>query len=142
MTGIRALFGDAVIAVGTKIRGGLPNVLDDYDFDYQRHDFAGWTAPAPLARYTTHASIAPDVVRSALDELPDSKLLRIAATIIAGWKPILLSAHVAALTDLDLFIATLRDRANQFEAVERDASEPWLSTDHLIDHMTPRNRGE
>ncbi|QBP30248.1 hypothetical protein KDW77_gp34 [Mycobacterium phage Pinnie] len=141
MTGIRALFGDALIAVGEKVRGGLPNVHAEYDWDYQRHTLAGWTAPAPLQRYTTHASIQPDVVRSALDDLPDSKLLRIAATIITGWKPILLSSAAAALTDLDLFIAALRDRADQFEAVERDANEPWLNTDHLIDHLTPRDRG-
>ncbi len=134
------LVGDALIAAGEKIQGGLPSI-PDYDWDYQRHTLAGWSAPAPLHRYTTRASIQPDVVRSALDDLPDSKLLRIAATIITGWKPILLSSAAAALTDLDLFIAALRDRADQFEAVERDANEPWLSTDHLMDHLTPRDRG-
>ncbi|AKF14535.1 hypothetical protein SEA_CAMBIARE_33 [Mycobacterium phage Cambiare] len=142
MTGIRVLIGDALIAAGERIQGGLPSI-PEFDPNYQRHtQRAGWTAPAPLQRFTTGESIAPDMVRSALDELPDSKLLRIAATIIAGWKPILLSAQLAALTDLDLFIAALRDRANQFEAVERDAGEPWLSTDHLLEHLNPRTRGE
>lgn len=138
---IRELVGDALIAAGEKVRGGLPSI-PEFDPNYQRHTArAGWTAPAPLERFTTGESIAPDVVRSALDELPDSKLLRIAATIIAGWKPILLSSRLAALTDLDLFIATLRDRADQFEAVESDAAEPWLNTNHLLEHMTPRDRG-
>ncbi|ASR77234.1 hypothetical protein SEA_AVOCADO_32 [Mycobacterium phage Avocado] len=140
MRSLRVLVGDALIAAGEAIQGGLPSI-PEFDPNYQRHTAAGWTAPAPLQRYTTGASIAPDVVKSALADLPDSELIRNAATVIAGWKPILLSAAVAALTDLDLFIAELRDRANQFEAVERDANEPWLSRDHLIDHLNPRNSG-
>lgn len=136
---VRVLAGDALIALGEKVRGrrvrfdGIEPA--DYDVTYQRHtERAGWTAPAPLQRYTTGQSIAPAEVRSALDELPDSGLLRIAATVIAGWKPILISAAAAALTDVDLFIAALRDRADQFEAVERDADSPLpLTPSDLLD---------
>lgn len=115
----RELAGDAVIAVGTKLRG------------------AGETWPATYYEPQLTggpAKITKPQIRSALDALPDSKLLRIAATIIAGWRPLLVRDHVAALTDVDLLIETLRDRANQFEAVERDADRPFPNNvDHLVD---------
>lgn len=142
---VRVLAGDALIALGEKVRGRRVRFAGiepaDYDVDYQRHtDRAGWTAPAPLQRYTTAASIQPDVVKSALADLPDSKLIRNAAVVIADWKPILLSAAAAALTDLDLFIAELRNRADQFEAIERDADSPIpLIPDDLAKHVFPVN---
>ncbi|AKF14895.1 hypothetical protein AVT46_gp34 [Mycobacterium phage MOOREtheMARYer] len=141
MKSLRVLVGDALIAAGEAIQGGLPSI-PEFDPNYQRHTAAGWTAPAPLQTYTTGESIAPDVVRSALDDLPDSKLLRIAATIITGWKPILLSSAAAALTDVDLFIQALRDRADQFEAVERDADSPFPLTPTDLDrHLNPADYG-
>lgn len=132
---IRELIGDALIAAGEKIRGGAPNV--DLDLPAE----GGWESEGlllaePFHRYTTVPAITPDVVRSALDDLSDSKLLRIAATIIAGWKPILLSTAVAALTDVDLLVQALRDRADQFEAVEADADAPFLTPVHLDEHLS------
>lgn len=130
---LRVLAGDALIAVGEKVRGrrvrfeGIEPA--DWAPDFQRHTArAGWTAPAPLQRYTTAPSIAPAEIRSALDELPDSTLIFIAATVIAGWKPILLSSAAAAMTDVDLLIDTLRDRATQFRVVEADADRPFPNT--------------
>jgi hypothetical protein len=117
---IRRLLGEALIAAGEKISG--TDSRDVWPGEYAiaagrfESDGPDLAAPIPL-----------DEVRCALDELPDSKLLRIAATIIAGWKPILLSTAVAALTDVDVLVQALRDRANQFEAVEADADKPFLT---------------
>lgn len=142
---VRVLAGDALIALGETIRGRRVRFAGiepaDYDVNYQRHDpAAGWTAPAPLRTYTTGAAITPDVVRSALDELPDSQLIAIAATIIAGWKPILLPTSTAALTDVDVLVAALRDRAAQFRAVEHDADEPFLTRANLDAHLNGPSR--
>ncbi|QFG09987.1 hypothetical protein KDW74_gp33 [Mycobacterium phage Antsirabe] len=121
MSAIRAwreLAGDALIAAGVVVRGRP-------EFSAQPQLIGG------------PARIQPETIRSALDELPDSRLLRIAATIIAGWKPILFQSDEGrrAAGDVDVLVATLRDRANQFEAVERDADRPFH-------HLTPAPRGE
>lgn len=66
-------------------------------------------------------AIPREDVRRALDSRTDAELFAIAATVIEGWIPILLPDHVAAMTDVHLLVAALRDRAAQFEAVERDS---------------------
>ncbi|AHJ86583.1 hypothetical protein Jolie2_33 [Mycobacterium phage Jolie2] len=105
----RELAGDALIAVGEKVRGAG----EDWPANYYEPQLTG--GPARITK---------PQIRSALDELSDSKLLRIAAKVIAGWRPLLVRDHVAALTDVDLLIEVLRDRADQFEAVEN----PLLTT--------------
>lgn len=137
----RDLAGDALVAIGEVVRGGSANVDVDFDDTIKRHtQAAGWQAPirtggamesdGPLLSWPAPA-IPRAEVRSALDDLSDSKLLNVAATVIAGWKPILLSTEAAALTDVDLLVEALRDRAAQFQAVEHDAGEAWQSPDHL-----------
>ena len=146
---IRELAGDAIVAIGYKIRGGLPNLLTTPDFDdtvkVHEPDY-GWHVPFHTGAMESDGpqlawGINRGEIRSALDELSDSKLLNIAATIIAGWKPLLLSVEAAALTDVDLLVQALRDRAAQFRAVEDDADEPFhpVQLDTLYD--SPR-RGE
>lgn len=94
---VRVLAGDAMIAAGHAIRGGLPNAADWP---------AGDTAP----------SMPRGEVRSALHDLPDSRLIGIAAAVIAGWAPILLVSNPE--TNVDLLIDALRDRRDQFAAAE------------------------
>lgn len=127
---MRQLFGDALIALGELVRGGSANVdvwAGEYAVSAGRMESDGPDLTKPIPR---------DEVRCALDELPDSQLLNIAATVLGGWKPILLSTAASALTDVDVLIEALRDRAAQFRAVEDDAREPWLSTTHLGAHLT------
>lgn len=69
---LRVLVGDALIAVGEAIR-------PDYARDRDR--------ARPLQSFEP---IPRSEARAALDELTDSHLLNIAATVIAGWTPILL----------------------------------------------------
>ena len=134
---IRLLLGDALIAVGEKIRGGLPNV--DHG-----HLAGAWESDGPLLTQPQlvggPALITPAQVGEALDELPDSQLLNIAATIIAGWKPLLITSEFgrAAAPDVDVLIDILRDRAAQFRAVEDDADKRFPNTPRdLIDHLYP-----
>ncbi|GFG65782.1 hypothetical protein MKUB_32720 [Mycobacterium kubicae] len=98
-----------------------------------RMEFDGPDAAAPIA-------VAE--VRSALHELPDSELFGVAARVIEAWAPLMLPT-VRAATDVDVLIDALRDRAVQFEAVERDADEPFPTPAHLGATLTrlPR-RGE
>ena len=117
---VRVLAGDALIALGEKVRGAG----ETWPASYYEPQLTG--GPAKITK---------PQIRSALDELPDSKLLRIAATIIAGWRPLLVRDHVAALTDVDLLIETLRDRATQFEAIESDAAKPFLTTANLLETL-------
>lgn len=123
---LRTLAGDALIAAGEKLHGGLANVdvagcIGDGCPRGANGCFLCSEVPPPFVRYTTAPAIAPAEVRAAIDELPDSKLLNIAAQIIAGWKPILLSAEAGALTDVDVLVDALRDRAARFAAAEVDA---------------------
>lgn len=129
-----ALAGDALIAAGVVLvercdQSGPPHYFDT--FGRMESDAADVIAPTP--------TIPPSDVRSALDELPDSQLINVAATVIAGWKPILLHT-LTDLTDIDVLIAALSDRAAQFAAVEHDAAEPFLTTAHLGAHLPPRGK--
>lgn len=138
VAGLRVLLGDALIAAGIAVRG---DVADTFDGQYGRMECEGPDAadtyiPAEFRIPPAWAPIPLTDVRAALDELPDSSLLSIAATIIAGWKPILLKT-TGDHTDVDVLIDVLHDRATQFRAVERDANTPLLTVDHLIDHVDP-----
>ena len=118
LAAFRALTGDALIALGDWIGGGSPN-------------FDGWTSTDHLLGgmesdgpdLTKPAPIPLSEVRSAVADLPDSQLLRVAATVIEGWTPLLLAVTRDA-TDADVLVETLRDRAAQFEAVETDVERP------------------
>jgi hypothetical protein len=152
-----ALAGDALIAFGVALRercdqSGPP----PYDVDaFGRMEADGPDAAETcigdgcprgargcfLCSDTSAPAIPPTEIRSALDELPDSQLINIAATVIAGWKPILLHT-LTDLTDIDVLIAALSDRAAQFRAVEHDAAEPFLTGAHLGAHLTSSRRGE
>lgn len=123
----RSLVGDALIAAGVLVRGNRTKLGID--------ETLPWADPRYILPAFKSSPIPRDTIRSALDELPDSKLLRIAATIIAGWRPLLVRDHVAALTDVDLLIETLRDRATQFEAIESDAAKPFLTTANLLETL-------
>lgn len=105
---LRELGGDALIAIGEKL-GGYPGRTFPTP--------APWVPAVdanPVTRYVTAAKLDPRETRSALlDELSDSGLLTIAATVIAGWKP----------TDVDVLVDALRDRAAQFSAAETEAYE-------------------
>lgn len=131
------LAGDALGAAGAALRTRREGFAD-----YEAGDFllAGGRMESDGPDQTD--PIPTSEVRSAFDELPDSRLLNIAATVIAGWKPILLKT-TGDLTDVDVLVDALRDRAAQFAAVELDADEPFPSPAHLSAHLThsPR-RGE
>lgn len=86
-------------------------------------------------RRTGGGPISRDTARRALDSRTDAELFGIAATVIEGWIPILLPEHVAAMTDVDLLVETLRDRAAMFEAIDRDAAKPFLTEADLTAHL-------
>lgn len=97
---LRALAGDALIAVGEAIRGGSDN-LDPWadpdgilPFGSMESDGPDQTKPIPFAD-----------VRAALNELPDSQLLQVAAAVIPRWNPL---------------VEALRDRAAQLLVHELD----------------------
>lgn len=116
---LRALAGDALIAAGEAVRGAAEV----------------WPAEYTPAAPVTPDAIPRDEVCAALAELDDSQLVTIAATIIAGWKPILLKT-TGHLTDVDALVEELRARAAIFAAVERDADEPHLTPARLRLHLT------
>lgn len=98
---IRVLAGDALIAVGDLIRGGSDNVdvwPDDFEDSAMECDGPDSTKPIPF-----------DQIRAALDELPDSVLIRAAAALIRQ------SSYMGMPNPL---CDALQDRAAQFEAVE------------------------
>lgn len=117
VSSLRALAGDALIAVGEAVRGGSPNLEI-------------W--PAMHGRISVMESDGPDQtkpippadIRLGLDELPDSALWNIAATVIATWVP--LAEHL---------VEALRNRASHFAAVESDAAEQFLTPAHLHRHL-------
>lgn len=111
------LTGDALVAVAAALRT-------------RREGFSDYEAGDFLIAPTTTPLIPRETVRSALDELSDSKLLTIAANLIDSWAPILLKTTRRA-TDVDLLVAALRDRASQFAAIEADADRPFLTPVHL-----------
>lgn len=109
--------GDAFTAISTSLRERRTGFSDAEAGDFlaglsERTD----TAPMP--------AVSPATLGFELDALPDSALLRMAAHVIEGWKPILILRDEAlAATDLDEFLAVLRDRAAQFDAVEADSTK-------------------
>lgn len=116
---LRELAGDWLITVGDVIRGGNTT-------------FDSWADPVPLLGGME--SDGPDLAKplpipnpqivSAVSELPDSQLFRVAAVII--------DSHRGG----NALVAALRDRAAQFEVVERDADKPFLTPVHLDAHLT------
>lgn len=106
LEGLATLAGDALSAAGAALRTRREGFAD-----YEAGDYL-ITAPIPRGELS-----------SALDELPDSELLNIAATIIAGWKLILLNT-TGDLTGVNVLVDALRDRASEFEAVEGEADQP------------------
>lgn len=117
---LRALAGDALVAIGEAVRGGS----------------------ATLSVTTPVASIPSGEIRSALDELDDSQLLNVAALIIAGWKPLLLKT-AGDLTDVDVLVEALCDRASQFAAFKDVAERPFNADDLSGAYLTPSpRRGE
>jgi hypothetical protein len=109
------LAGDTLIAIGTALRE-----RDRRFTDYEAGDYL---APVEPSAPADDLSIPLRDVRVALDDLSDSKLLNIAATIIAGWKPILLKTADGP-TDVDVLVDALRDRATQYAVVEFDGDSP------------------
>ncbi|ACR77567.1 hypothetical protein PBI_SCHIEBEL_35 [Mycobacterium phage Schiebel] len=109
------LAGDALIAVGFALR--------EHDRGFSDYEAGDFLTPAEPPAPADDLSIPLGDVRAALDDLSDSKLLNIAATIIAGWKPILLKT-TGDLTDVDVLVDALRDRATQYAVVESDDVPP------------------
>lgn len=109
---LRALAGDALLAAGEVVRGGSPNVDAWARTDYLLGGFEsdGPDIAKPIPRVE---------VRQAVDELTDSQLLNIAATVIDS------------LTDADVLVAALRDRAAQWAVVEADAADQFHVPAHL-----------
>lgn len=152
---LRALAGDALIAAGELVRGApvrFPGITPaDYDPTVKVHEYGyGWHAPfkhhtdegameadGPMLSWPAPPIVTEAEVRAALDDLDDSTLFGICATIIEGWKPILFTSHAGreASVDVDTLVTVLRDRRDQFRAVERDASEPFLTPHHLDAHI-------
>lgn len=128
---------DAFEKLARMIGGVLPARREGFS-DYEAGDFL---LSGDDVRAGRMASDGPDQadptpvpradVRSALDELPDSKLLNLAATIIAG--------TARCLSDVDVLVDALRDRAAQFAAIEEPSSTPALLGAHLTDST---RRGE
>lgn len=120
LDGLRALAGDALIAIGEIVRG-------------ESRDLELFPVPH-RSDLPEEAQIPTREVAVALDGLPDSELLGIAAKVIEGWTPILLRTTRTS-TNVDALVATLRDRAAQFEAAEYGVEpEPFLS--RLGAHLT------
>lgn len=104
------LVGDALSAAGAALRS-------------RREGFSERQAGAYLIPAEQMPRIPLDEVRAVFDELPDSTLIRIGASIIAGWKPIVLKATDDP-TDVDVLVDALRDRATQFHICE-DAEQAF-----------------
>lgn len=146
ISGLHGLSGDALIAfgealgrLGEAVRGGAPNV----DLDLPHADPA-MECDGPLLSWPAPPPVTPAEVRAALDELSDSTLFGICATIIEGWKPLLFTSDVGreASADVDVLVQTLRDRRDQFHAVEHDADCTILTPVQLDDLTRPPRRGE
>lgn len=106
---IRVLAGDALIAAGELIHGGSDHVdvwPDDFGAGAMECDGPDSTKPIPF-----------DEIRAALDDLPDSVLIRSAAVLV----------QQTVLYTPNPFVDALRDRAEQFEAAELAAGNPSLS---------------
>lgn len=155
---IKLLAGDALIAAGELVRGrkvrfdGIEPADYTADPNFQAHTaYYGWTAPKPLEEYEPAAMecdgpmlswpepppVTQADVRQALDETSDATLFGICATIIEGWKPILFksNAGIEASVDVDVLVQALRDRRDQFAAVERDVDEPFHRHINLDEHL-------
>lgn len=130
--GLCTIAGDALVAIGTTLRTRREGFSDyeagDYLLGSGRMESDGPDTAAPV-----------DYRVRALAELPDSELIRIAATIIAGWKPLLLETTSAVTlgADVDVLVEALRDRAAQFAAIEVDAPAPLGA--HLTDSARTRS---
>lgn len=98
------LAGETLSAAGAALRS-------------RREGFSEQAAGDYLVPAEQMPRIPLDEVRAVLDELPDSTVITIAASIIAGWKPILLKA-TADLTDVDVLLDVMRDRATQYRIAE------------------------
>lgn len=119
---LATLAGDALSAVGAKLRTRREGFSDYEAGDYLlssafekceaiRADMAGrMESDGPDQTWPQTWPIPQPDVREALDELPDSKLLNLAATILVG--------TARCLTDVDVLVDVLRDRAAQFAAIE------------------------
>lgn len=117
---LRELAGDALIAVGLLVRG-------------RRRPELGLIPGAPWRERgvvpNVYTAPIPRVhIREALDDMPDSTLIGLAASLIAGWSPILIRRELLDMTDVDLLIDVLRDRATQFRVVEADSDNPFPNT--------------
>lgn len=133
---LRALIGDALIAAGETVQGGAPNVDLDLPVVEVQDVHGAMECDGPLLAWsaTPTPDLSNEVVRAAVDDLSDSELLRIAANIIDSYRP---AGGDSILSE------ALRDRAAQFEAIERDAHEPFLTRQHLGAHLTAEGgRGE
>lgn len=135
---LATIVGDALSAFGSALRtrregfseyeAGAFLLGGDCSLGRMESDGPDASSPAP---------ILPADVRVELAELPDSQLIDLAAHIIAGWTPLLLRT-TGDLTDVDVFVATLRDRAAQFAAVEADLDRPFLTAVHLTNSAQSR----
>ena len=76
----------------------------------------------PELSWPAPPKVTTEEVRAALDDLSDSTLFGICASIIEGWKPILFTSEAGreAAVDVDVLVQALRDRRDQFKAVELD----------------------
>ena len=104
---IRLLAGDTLIATGELIRGGSDNFdvrPDDYLAGAMECDGPDSTKPIPV-----------DEIRAALDDLPDSILVRACAVVMRQSAP---AGFPNPLCD------ALFDRAVKFEAAELTAGRP------------------
>lgn len=130
---IRQLIGEALIAAGEAVRGGAPNV----DLDLP-HAEPAMECDGPLLSLPAPPPVTQAEVMAALDELSDSMLFGICATIIEGWKPLLFTSDVGreASADVDVLVQQLRDRRDQFHAVEHDADAPFLTPVQLNEHLS------
>ncbi|MCV7226100.1 hypothetical protein [Mycolicibacterium komossense] len=131
--------GDALSGLGAKLRTRREGFSD-----YHAGEFLLSGADVRAGRVSGRMesdgpdqteTIPADAVRFGLNDLPDSELMTIAATVLEGWTPLLFKA-TGATACADLLVAALRDRASQFRAVELDAGEPFLTPAHLGAHLT------
>lgn len=136
------LAGEALVAVGSAMRTRREGFSEYEAGDFllsgsgrMESDGPDQTDGVPSIPPAPRPNPTPDQLRSMIDELDDSSLLNTAATVIAGWKPLLLKT-TGDLTDVDVLVAALRDRAAQFEDVERDCGDAWLSPEHLHANLT------
>lgn len=122
---IRVLAGDALIAAGELIHGGSDNFdvwPDDFEAGAMECDGPDSTKPIPF-----------DEIRRALDDLPDSVLIRSAAVLIQ-------QASYAGMPNP--YVDALRDRADQFEAAELAAGNPSFPPAWARHQTNSSRRGE